>query len=151
MTATPTSRMKQLRLMVMIMAGSLAIQFVAGIYTNLFVAIPLQRMHGHSQGLLSGISTMLPMIARRPDLLIHVVLGLLLALFAIATVIVAFKIGRSPATLWAVAGLLFILFAGYGGVTFLMDGQHNNDSFIMAVGWLASFLAYIALIWVTAP
>ncbi len=43
-----------------------------------------------------------------------------------------------------VAALGGILVAGLGGLVFLMDGQGNSASYLMAVGFLVAVAGYVA-------
>lgn len=144
MTAGEPKYGRSLRWMTMMMIGFLLIQFLWGMYVNLFVSVPSQRMTPGQGMSMSGMGQMFSIVAIHGNLLAHMILGLLLAFFAVVTTIMAFNLKRPSVTLWVIVGLFSVLFGGYGGMTFLMNGQHNSDSFIMAIGWLAAFTAYFA-------
>ena len=61
---------------------------------------------------------------------------------ALATVMVGISVKQTPFMVITVIGLAAVLIAGYGGLTFFMNGQHNSASYTMAVGWLSAFTTY---------
>lgn len=120
-----------LRIQGFYMLGFLAVQFVLGMVTNMYVQFP---------------------DTNRPDLLwatarsqaptfAHIILGILLMVGAIIFVI---RATSQHNRVWAISswvGLISILAAIYGGVTFTTT-QIDSYSMVMALGFIASVLAY---------
>jgi hypothetical protein len=86
---------------------------------------------------------MAEMMGNGPLVGIHMMLGMILAAGGALGVAAALHNGW-PATVCAVAGLGGILVAGLGGVAFLMGGQSNSASYLMAVGFLVAVGGYVA-------
>ena len=111
--------------------GFLGVQFLLGMAINLFVQLSpsgavMTEMMGN--GLLVGI---------------HMMLGIILVAGGVLGVATALPNGRQP-TACAVVALVGILTAGLGGVAFLMGGQSNDASYLMAIGFLVAVGGYIA-------
>jgi apolipoprotein N-acyltransferase len=127
------------------MVGLLLVQFAVGIYVNVFVRIPPPPAAGGMMGAMGAMmSVMSPMV------MLHAMLGVLLVAAGVVTVATAAALGRRRKALtWSVAGLVFLLIAGYFGLRFLFFGQHNADSFLMAMAWLGSLSAFLS-VWLDA-
>jgi hypothetical protein len=140
-THKSTALASPVRMMVVMMIIALLIQFLLGMYTNLFIALPRVTVQG-SGALMPGMGRMMSVGFSDPVFMVHMIVGMLLALGAIATVIVAVSLKQTPFMIITVIGLISVLIAGYGGLTFFMNGQHNSASYTMAVGWLSAFTTY---------
>ncbi|MCL4446465.1 MAG: hypothetical protein M1134_06310 [Actinobacteria bacterium] len=115
----------------LVMLVLLGVQFLVGMAVNLYVHLP------------STSATMAEMMGSGPLLMIHMMLGMMLAAGAVVAVAVAVPFGRRVVTCAATAlGGIFV--AGLGGVLFLMDGQGNGASYLMAVGFLVAAGGYVA-------
>ena len=110
--------------------GLLGVQFLLGMAVNLFVHLPL-----------AGAG-MAEMMGNRPLVGLHMMLGMILAAGAVLGVATALPNGRW-ATACAVVALGGILVAGIGGLAFLMGGQSNGASYLMAVGFLVAVGGYV--------
>lgn len=112
------------------MLGLLAIQFLLGMGVNLYVTLP-------STGF-----TMAEMMYSGPLVMVHMILGMLLVVVAVFAIVIAREYGQ-----WAIVcafiSLGGILVAGVGGMIFLMGGQSNGASFLMAVGFLVAVGGYV--------
>ena len=110
-----------------------AVQFLLGIWVNLFGSFPST----------SDVVTALSFTGD-PVLTAHYVLAVVLLLLSIVIVLVAFRSREAPAIRWcAVGGFLSILWAYESGIQFILSGFSNNvDSFLMAVGFIASTVFY---------
>lgn len=113
------------------MLGLLAVQFLLGMGVNLFVTLP------------SAGFAMAEMMFSGPLVMVHMILGMLLAVGALFAIVAAFEYGPW-AIFCAATSLGGILVAGAGGLTFLMGGQSNGASFLMAVGFLVAVGGYVA-------
>lgn len=115
------------------MLGLLAVQFLLGIAVNLYVQIPPAGFR------------MMEMMRSGPLVMVHMMLGMMLAVGAMVAVGVALPYGRRVVSC-AVTALGGILVAGLGGLLFLMDGQSNGTSYLMAVGFLIATGSYVGQI-----
>ena len=112
------------------MLGLLGVQFLLGIALNLYGKLP------------SFGSGMAAMMRTGPLIMAHMMLGMILAVGALLVLATALPQGWAPASC-AAAALVGILVAGVGGLLFLMDGQGNGASYLMAVGFLVAVAGYI--------
>jgi hypothetical protein len=129
-----------LRATVWIVLLLLAVQFALGIYANLYVAFPAPRsstslMPGMS---VNGMSTVMDHVG----LMLHNVLGILLVLLGIVAFTFALRTASSVAIGLASVGLAALIGAGIAGMVFVMSGQPNGASYLMAIGFLVAFAAY---------
>ncbi len=123
-----------------VMVGLLLIQFVLGMYTNLYIALPT--IHPGNHGMPMGLHRMVALFEESPIFMIHMMLGVLLVLFSLITTLKSLSSAESMSKLWTGTGLAAVIVAGYSGLTFFRDGQHNMDSLTMAVAWLIALSAY---------
>lgn len=134
-----------IRSLTAVMVGALSVQFVLGIYVNLFVTIP--PVSGGTPG--SMMSSMGAVMGPGSNLafMAHMLLGMLLILLAVVSVVVVTQSGLgTTATALAGVGLAALLVAGYGGMSFVMFGQDDALSFTMALGFIFALTAYVALL-----
>ena len=126
----------------LVVCGLLSVQFLLGMYVNLYLNLP--PVTSSTRG--SGVSAMArfgTMFSSGPLLMAHMMLGMLLIVSGTVALIVAASSGNRFAIGWSATGLVALLVAGYGGISFFMFGQDNVDSYLMAVGFLVSFTAYL--------
>ncbi len=121
----------------------LSLQFLFGMLTNLFVAIPKEHPGAQAPhyfaGVIRGVGWALA--SSRLLLAAHVATGMVLELLAIALVVVA---ARSRQRLWiwvALVGWLGVTGAGFNGASFINYG-HDFSSMIMAACFLLAAIAY---------
>ncbi|MDA8285433.1 MAG: hypothetical protein M0Z42_19525 [Actinomycetota bacterium] len=112
------------------MLGLLAIQFLLGMAVNLYVKLP------------SAGGAMTEMMGSGPLVMIHMMLGVFVAAGAVVAVAAGIPFGRRAVSCAAIA-LASIFAAGLGGLLFLMDGQSNGASYLMAVGFLVAVAGYV--------
>jgi hypothetical protein len=109
----------------------LIIQFILGMIYNLYGTVPTS---AKPIGLFSS-----------PSIALHVIVGLLLGLAAIAQLVRAIGARHSP-TIWLSAlGLLFIIGAGFTGLGFTGSGA-AGASLGMALAFAAALACYVALV-----
>jgi heme A synthase len=128
---TQTKTQNGLRTQAIYMVGLLAVQFVLGMVTNLYVQFPDTN---RPDELWATARSQLPTFA-------HIILGILLLVSAIIFVI---RTARQNSRAWVIsswAGLISIIVAIYGGVTFTTT-QADAYSMVMALGFIASVVAY---------
>ena len=127
----------------LVVCGLLAVQFLLGMYVNLYVNLPplTSSTRGFGGSMMGRFGTMFS--PGRPLLMAHMMLGMLLVVTGIVALFVAASSGDRFAIGWSTTGLAALLVAGYGGISFFMFGHSNVDSYLMAVGFLVSFAAYL--------
>ena len=125
------------------MIGALGVQFLMGMYLNLFVSLPLH-VTG-SMGPMGRMGGMMRMAGVSPLVMLHVLWGLGLAAGGLMTGVGALVARRAPLAGAAGVGFLAVLIAGWAGLRFLMAGQRDAMSYTMAAGWLVAVLAYVVL------
>jgi hypothetical protein len=111
--------------------GFLVIQYALGMVTNLYVQFPDTNQ---ADQLWAYARSQFPAAA-------HIVIGLLLLVSAVIFVIRAANKNNRGWIASAVAGLIGIMIAIYGGVTFT-SAQVDVYSLVMALGFIVAFLAY---------
>jgi len=114
----------------------LVLQYILGMYTALYIEIPED---------VSGWTFM----GNSMVILSHVILGTLLAVAAIWLLAASIKKMNRFWILFSVFGLAGISLALMTGSAF-MDGQSNDNSFLMSLGLGISLLSYAAGIYASA-
>ncbi|HEX3081710.1 MAG TPA: hypothetical protein VHQ86_00480 [Candidatus Saccharimonadia bacterium] len=118
----------------------LTVQFIVGMYLNFYVEVP--EAHPGATG---SYAPSIPWALAGHSgvaLAIHVAIWILLTLGAIVLVVRGIM-SKRKAYIWGNSlGLLFILMAGSGGLTFLNRGGKDSESFMMAVSFILAFIAY---------
>lgn len=137
------------KLTVMVMLGALLAQFVLGMYINLYVTVPKLNFGGSPAGMMPGMGGMMA-VAFNSALWVHMLLGMLLVPLGIVQIVAASSSRMRAVLPLAAMGFVFVLVAGYGGVSFLMGGQHNDASLLMAVAFVCAFTAYFSELAVTS-
>jgi hypothetical protein len=109
----------------------LIIQFIPGMIYNLYGTAPTS---AKPIGLFSS-----------PSIALHVIVGILLGLAAIAQLVRAIG-ARHSLTIWLSAlGLVFIIVAGFAGLGFSGSGA-NGASLGMSLAFAAALACYVALV-----
>jgi hypothetical protein len=125
----------------------ICLQAGLGMFVNLFVTIPNHHSGSKPSKFFSGSarSVVWALGHGAVALVLHVVLGLLLALMVIGIVAHALSLGRPAVTIWAILGALGTIGAGFTGAGFL-DFNQDVSSFFMAVLALGSLLCFVIVI-----
>lgn len=127
-----------------IILAILLLQFILGIYTNLYISIP-SRSNGVSfaMGQMTG-----SMGSYGPIFMLHMILGPILVIISLITFVLALTYKNKTEIIFLSIGLVSILVAGFAGMVFFMGGGHNIYSLIMALGFIIAFSAYFSnLVW----
>jgi heme A synthase len=133
---TQASRLARLRIASLGAVVMLILQFILGMVYNLYGTAPTTKK---PIGLFST-----PVIA------LHVILGILIAIAAIALLVRAIQ-ARQKLSIWmTVIGLLAILVAGSAGIGFAGSGD-NSASLSMALGFAVALACYIVLVFALPP
>jgi hypothetical protein len=117
-------------------------------FVNLFVKIPGRHAGSSPSDFFSGSlrSVGWAITHGAVSLVIHTLLGLLLALMVIGIVAEALRIGRRSVTAWSVLGTLFTIGAGFNGASFL-DYNRDVSSFIMTILAFAALLCFLIVVY----
>jgi len=133
----------------MVMLGLLVVQFAVGMYLNLFVTLP-ESHPGTGDSYLPSIPWAVAGGAG-VALAVHVVVWVLLTLGAVALVVRGAMSRRRAPIIGNSLGLLFVLFAGSGGLTFLNRGGDDHESLLMALSFMLALGAYAITLYVDRP
>ncbi len=118
----------------------LLIQFVVGMYLNFYVELPDKHpgIHGSYAPSIPWTLAGHAGIA----LAVHVIIWILLTLGSVALLVRSILCRHKPLIIGTALGLLFILMAGSGGLTFLNRGGADKESFMMALGFILALTSY---------
>jgi polyferredoxin len=108
----------------------LALLFVLGMYTNLYVEFP-EGANGWE------------VIGTHAIAALHMGLGSAFALAAIGLLVAAIFTRRAVWISFSAIGVAASIAAAYGGTSFATH-QSNGNSFVMALGFVVAFLSYAA-------
>ena len=122
------------------MPALLIFQFALGMWVNLYVSIP-QPAPGY--GMMGVMSAVMYSIGA-PVLMLHMMLGWLMAAGALIVLVLSLLEGRTTVIGLAVVGLVSVLLAGLGGLFFLFSGGDNAYSYFMALAFASAFSAYFS-------
>jgi hypothetical protein len=138
------SRLRALSLGTLVMLSLLLVQFLAGMFVNLYVGIPPNHS-GASAAPIAGalLGVVWAIVAGGPALAFHTVLGLLLTTGSLALLVIAITAGRRALVATTAVGLLGVLGAGLNGIGFLNYGI-DKATYLMSVGFSVAVAAYVA-------
>jgi hypothetical protein len=142
------TRTQALRLQAFGAAVVICLQSGLGMFVNLFVSIPEHHAGSNPSEFFSGSARSVGWAVDHGAvaLVIHTLLGLLLAVMVIGIVARALSIGRRSLSTWVVLGALFTIGAGFNGASFL-DYQKDVSSFVMTVLSLAALLCFMVVVY----
>ena len=120
--------------------GLLAVQFVLGMYVNLYVTLPSSVFGAYGMMQLMFLPGMGAIMA-------HMMTGMVLGVLALITFAVS-VLSRNTLLLAATGGTFAaVLAAGIGGMEFLFSGQDNVFSYGMSLGFMFAFtLAFLSIV-----
>ena len=139
-TTEPERNMKLLRGGLVAMFVLLFTQFIVGMYLNFYVELPAEH-----PGIHGSYAPSIPWaLAGHAGIVlaVHVIVWILLTLGSIALLVRSILCRHKPLIIGTALGLLFILMAGSGGLTFLNRGGADKESFMMALGFMLALTAY---------
>ncbi len=112
--------------------GLLTLEFILGMVMNLYAVSPDD----------PGYLTESPLI--KYSSITHMVSGIALPLLALILLVLAFKSKKQNLKVWAIYGFISMLMATAGGIgaVMLKDSASELSSFVMSLGFIASFLTY---------
>ena len=138
----PSKLLRTFRMSVLLTLVVLALEFILGMYTNLFIAFP--------DGLVNGNAWKWSM-AQSPIISAHVLLGTLLLAASLLDLGLGLALKSKTAMLSSVTGLLMMGLAYFSGSAFLTNVQMGGYSFAMALGFIGALAAYSAAYYLTRP
>jgi hypothetical protein len=122
----------------------LSIQYLVGMYVNLFVVLPASWSWPAMMGMMAGSGS--------GALMLHMMNGYLLGLLAIVSLPLAMMSRRADLMIWSTAGFLGVALAGISGLEFMFTGFSVNAwSFLIASGALLSLVSYLVVAIVSGP
>ncbi len=126
--------------MVMIELFLLAIQFIIGMWMNLFAIFPSFN-HPYMFGMMNTMFSV-------PELIVHIMVGIIIGLLSIIILIMAITKGNPTLIVVSVIGSVSVLFAGISGLEFMFSGFQNNAlSFTMSLGFIFAVISYFIFIY----
>ena len=124
----------QIRLLSRIMMPLLILQFLLGMFANLFITFSTSTDPNPLAVVFTGGS---------PALILHVLIAVVLLILALQVLVTATFIHRRPVVAVASAGFASIVLAFFTGIAFVYSGYENDSlSYLMAVGFLFGLLIY---------
>ncbi len=124
----------------------LAVQFIIGMWMNLFAVFPSIGSTFFMYGMMHG---MMRVMLAVPELMVHMMLGILIGIVSLL-ILMAFAMGRNYVLLLlSVIASLSVLIAGISGIEFMFSGFANNTlSFIMSMGFLFTIISYSIILYI---
>ncbi|MGC8488196.1 MAG: hypothetical protein ACP5QO_08250 [Clostridia bacterium] len=137
-----TGRGRSLRGHTLALLFLLVMEFLIGMWVNLFVKIPPHHP-GVSPSYFAGVAGGVPWALLHGPLVLqlHVALGLILGLMGIAHLVRLIRDLGAGRLWWSVVGLLGLSSAAGNGASFLNYG-HNFSSMLMSVGFALALVGY---------
>jgi len=123
--------MKFLKQFPMRVAIVLAIQFVLGVYVNMYVTFP---EGGDANAHWEFASTSLPVLG-------HIILGIAILFGSLGYLVITLKKKQAQLRPYAISGFVAVLAAFLGGESFV-SLQDDAFSMLMAIGFITALLIY---------
>ena len=124
----------QIQILSRIMMPRLILQFLLGMFANLFITFSTSTDPNPLAVVFTGGS---------PALVLHVLIAVVLLILALRVLVTATFIKRTPVVAVASAGFASIALAFFSGVAFVYSGYENDSlSYLMAVGFLFGLIIY---------
>jgi hypothetical protein len=122
----------------------LLVQYLLGMVVNFYVDLPDHHPGAGASDYFSGAAAGLAwLISNGPAwAAAHAALGMALAAFALAAIILAWRRRGTAARAASVVGALAVIGAGFNGTSFLNYG-HDFSSLIMAALWALALACYL--------
>jgi len=115
-------------------------QYLLGMWTNLFVVFPSE---------VPSVNPLDSVFTNGPYLLLsHIVNGIGLGVMSICAVIISLISRNKRLVVLSISGFASILLAGESGIEFVLGWYNDNlYSFLMSLGFIASFAIFFAMLW----
>ncbi len=134
--------MARFRATVVLLLAVLAVQFVAGMIVNLYVAFPDQLPAGSAWAWSFAHTAIVPL---------HVALGTVILVLSLVAIELAIWAESRAGALSVGAGFACVAVAYLAGMWFLTYGQSALSSLVMALGFITACASYTAGLLVTRP
>lgn len=143
---------RRLRVLMALALLLLVVQFLVGMLVNLYVTVPAVHPGTNADNYFAGVAQGVAWALGHSmfNLRLHVIIGLLLFLDALALVVFAINSRRRAWIVSSVVGLLGIMAAGFNGASFMNYG-HDFSSLFMSIGFLITVIAYTLGLYATHP
>jgi hypothetical protein len=142
--STKSSNFSYVKTALIIVLVDLVIQFILGMYLNLFGIFPSQVSSGGGMG--GMMSTMMGGSSGMPTmsiLMVHMLNGYSLGIISLIVLGLSAYTKSPRLVAFSIVGTAFILFAGISGLSFMLSMFSDNLlSFSMALGFIGAFIAY---------
>src|SRR5256712_11591178 len=130
-------RSGQIQILSRIMMPLLIVQFLLGMFANLFITFSTSTDPNPLAVVFTGGS---------PALMLHVLVAVVIFILALQVLVTATFIHRKPLVAIATAGFASIALALFTGIAFVYSGYQNDSlSYLMAVGILFGLIIYGSL------
>jgi hypothetical protein len=128
----------------------LALQFLVGMVTNVYVTIPATHPGAGTANYFGGLVQGLGWALTDGDwaLQLHVLIGLVLLLMSFALIGVAYATRERVWMICAPIGVVSTIGAGFSGASFINDGQ-GFSSLLMSVWFLIALVALVVGLYLT--
>ncbi|SRR5579875_3538777 len=134
-----------LRALIGITLVFLVLQFLSGMWVNLFVSFPSITQ---TQGFFGLMATMMSLM-QSGVLMVHMMWGFLILFLSIVDLAVSLFTKKLWVVTTATSGFASVLFAGINGLLFVFSGFTNNlNSYYMAAGFLLAFASYFVALYI---
>lgn len=122
----------------------LTIQFIIGIWMNLFAPFP-------SFGTSFFMYGMMQVMFSVPELMVHMMNGILIGLVSLMIFMLLATGNDYRLSLLGGAASFSILIAGISGIEFMFSGFTNNAfSFLMSLGFIFTVIAYSSILYIVS-
>jgi hypothetical protein len=119
----------------------LIIQFIIGMWMNLFAVFPSFGNYFFMYGMMRVMFSV-------PELMVHMMLGILIGLVSLIIFFVFAMEGDYGLSALSAVASASILTAGIGGLEFVFSGFTNNVfSFLMSLGFIFTVVAYASILY----
>ena len=119
----------------------LAIQFVIGMWMNLFALFPSTNVAFPMYGMMNVMFSV-------PELMAHMMIGMLIGLVSLMIFVMSLMGGFHKSAILSAIASLSIFLAGMSGLEFILTGFQNNVlSFTMSWGFAVAVISYVFLIY----
>ncbi|MEM0073885.1 MAG: hypothetical protein QXT41_04130 [Thermoplasmatales archaeon] len=130
-----------IRLLVMIQLFFLSVQFILGMWINLFANVTNpSSSENHLQYMSYVMSSF-------PEIMVHIAIGIIIGIISLILIAFSVKYKRIKILVISIANAIFVFLAGIAGILFLINFMSNNIfSFLMSISFLAVILADFSIV-----
>ena len=122
----------------------LLIQFLIGMWMNLFAVFPSFGSSGFMYGIMRAMFSV-------PELMIHIMNGILIGIISLVIFFMFAMKGDYALSSLSALAFISILVAGITGFEFIFSGFTNNVfSFLMSLGFIFTVIAYSLILYIVS-